>query len=193
MPNKSKFERGYRGHYPQINESGLYYCYKCEKFKPESEFDNSPDKWFRNGKDTRCKQCKKIQYDKRRIQNRGRLDLEGLLISRWYGARDRAKRKEIPFLLSIEDLKDLWIKQNGKCAISNIDMTFEFYTGRVFTNVSIDRIDSNLGYTKDNIQLVCMAVNQMKSDLSLDELYFFCDSIIKNAARWKKTGPKKNK
>jgi hypothetical protein len=29
-----------------------------------------------------------------------------------------------------------------------------------------------------------MAVNQMKSDLTLDELYFFCESILKNKT-WK--------
>lgn len=28
------------------------------------------------------------------------------------------------------------------------------------TNVSVDRINPNLGYTKDNIQFICMAVNQ---------------------------------
>jgi hypothetical protein len=59
-------------------------------------------------------------------------------------------------------------------------MTSLSNTGRILTNLSIDRIDSKKGYIKDNIQFVCMAVNQMKSDLTLDELYFFCESILKN-------------
>lgn len=46
-------------------------------------------------------------------------------------------------------------------------MTFDLYQGRTFTNVSIDQINPHLGYTKENIQLVCMAVNQ------------FCKTIIK--------------
>ena len=29
-------------------------------------FDNSPSNWFRNGKDRRCKDCKKQQYLKRK-------------------------------------------------------------------------------------------------------------------------------
>lgn len=58
-------------------------------------------------------------------------------------------------------------------------MTYALDNGRTFTNVSIDRINSNLGYKKDNIQLVCMAVNQMKSDLSIQELYMFCEAILK--------------
>ena len=30
----------------------------------------------------------------------------------------------------------------------------------------------------DNVQLVCMACNQMKNDLSIDELYSFCKNIV---------------
>nr|DAM18748.1 MAG TPA: restriction endonuclease [Caudoviricetes sp.] len=30
-------------------------------------------------------------------------------------------------------------------------MTYKFYEGRVNSNLSIDRIDSTKGYTKDNI------------------------------------------
>lgn len=52
--------------------------------------------------------------------------------------------------------------------------------GRIYTNVSVDRIDSNKGYLKDNVQLVCMVINQMKSDLNLDELKYYCQEIIKN-------------
>lgn len=59
-------------------------------------------------------------------------------------------------------------------------MTYDFDSGRVFTNVSIDQINPHLGYTKDNIQLVCMAVNQMKSDMSMDELFMFCEAILKS-------------
>ena len=80
----------------------------------------------------------------------------------------------------VEYLKELWLKQQGKCAISNIDMTYIFNCGRVPTNVSIDRIDSTKGYTINNIQLVCMACNQMKSDLSEYKLYEFCKAIVNN-------------
>jgi hypothetical protein len=59
-------------------------------------------------------------------------------------------------------------------------MTNVSNNGRILTNLSIDRIDSKKGYIKDNIQFVCMAINQMKSDLTLDELYFFCENILKN-------------
>jgi hypothetical protein len=53
----------------------------------------------------------------------------------------------------------LWEKQKGLCALTGIPMTYKFYEGRVNTNLSVDRIDSAKGYSKDNVQLVCMAAN----------------------------------
>ena len=58
-------------------------------------------------------------------------------------------------------------------------MTHIYNKGRISTNLSIDRIDSLKGYTKDNIQLVCHLCNLMKSNLSMNELYIFCNNIIK--------------
>lgn len=52
-------------------------------------------------------------------------------------------------------------------------------------NVSVDRIDSKKGYTRDNVQLVCMAINQMKSDLDNNTFYNLCKAVYKNAAKWK--------
>ena len=64
-------------------------------------------------------------------------------------------------------------------------MTYIFNNGRIPTNISVDRIDSSGGYTRDNIQLVCMAVNQMKSDLDDNTFYDICAAIVRNAAKWK--------
>ena len=63
-------------------------------------------------------------------------------------------------------------------------MTFEFNKGRVATNVSIDQINPRKGYTVENVQLVCSAVNQMKSDLDIDTLLMFCENILQNAKKW---------
>lgn len=79
----------------------------------------------------------------------------------------------------------VWKAQNGKCAISGLDMTYELGEGRIYTNVSIDQIMPSKGYTIDNIQLVCMAVNQLKSDLDMDTILILCSAIVDNAAKWK--------
>ena len=49
-------------------------------------------------------------------------------------------------------------------------MTFKQCNGSTPTNVSIDQVNHKEGYVIGNIQLVCMAVNQMKSDLEMDDL-----------------------
>jgi hypothetical protein len=59
-----------------------------------------------------------------------------------------------------------------------VDMTFIFNSGRISTNISIDKIVPSKGYTMGNIQLVCMACNQIKSDLSESEMYNFCKNIV---------------
>lgn len=57
-------------------------------------------------------------------------------------------------------------------------MTYKFYEGRVNTNLSVDRIDSTKGYSKENVQLVCMAANQMKNDLSMEEFVEMCEAVL---------------
>lgn len=60
-------------------------------------------------------------------------------------------------------------------------MTHIAGSGRVPTNISIDRIDSSKGYLRDNVQFVCDIVNRMKSDMSLPELLFWCGNILRAA------------
>ena len=66
----------------------------------------------------------------------------------------------------IEFLKQLYQKQSGKCAISNLSMTFDRNCEYA---VSVDRIDSNIGYHPDNIHLTCWWVNRMKLDWHLED------------------------
>lgn len=164
----------------QRDNSGNYYCYKCHEYKSPEEFDYNPKLWFRDNKDRRCKKCKHEQYLKRRAESRGKQDLDRLLLERFHGALERSRAKKLPLNITLDYLKYLWNKQDGKCALSGIQMTFIFGNGRIPTNVSIDRIDPKEGYIMGNIQLVCMACNQIKSDLTESEMYEFCKKIVDN-------------
>jgi hypothetical protein len=75
------------------------------------------------------------------------------------------------------------LQQKGLCAISGLPMTHDRSQGKTRTNISIDRIDSNKGYEIENVQLVCHIVNTIKSDMTMEELYFWTESIHKNARR----------
>lgn len=163
-----------------IDTNGDILCTKCLTYKTEDEYDTNQSMWFRKYRDRRCKPCKKLQYDKRRVANRGDLGIERLLTERFAGLRDRAIRNGLVLDFDKEYLRELWVSQGQKCAISGVEMTTVFYSGRTPSNMSVDRIDSSKGYIKDNVQLVCMAVNQMKSDLTTEELLYYCKRIIDN-------------
>lgn len=77
-------------------------------------------------------------------------------------------------------IDNFWNNQEGLCAISKIEMTHSILQGKLRTNASIDKINPELGYTQDNVQLVCNTVNMMKSDMSMSELINFCTLIINN-------------
>lgn len=168
----------YRSKFKQFDEDGNLLCYSCKQYKPLDYFDKNIDKWFRAEKDSRCKECKRNAYLRRKEKNRGSKDLNRLLYEKFHGLKDRARKKDIQCNIDLQYLHELWNTQKGLCALSGIPMTYYFDSGRVPTNVSVDRINSNLGYIKGNLQLVCMAVNQMKSDLTIEQLKYFCKSIL---------------
>lgn len=85
------------------------------------------------------------------------------------------------------------LRQNKECRCNSCKLeqrkaaiaTYDNDVKRIYTNVSIDQIMPSKGYTIDNIQLVCMAVNQLKSDLDMDTILILCSAIVDNAAKWK--------
>lgn len=92
-----------------------------------------------------------------------------------------AKRKQhLGFDIDLGFLMELYKNQEGRCAISNVLMTHIAGSGRVTTNISIDRIDSSKGYLRGNVQFVCDAVNKMKQDMSENELYDWCNKIVRH-------------
>lgn len=170
--DKVKYEK-------HINIDGLLWCKICGEYLPEDAFNISPHKnKYRRGRDTRCKKCRTTQSRMSRNIKTGSAGINRIMQERFLAAKLRSSKKEIAFDISEEYLHELLLNQQGKCAITGIELTFDLGKGRKYTNVSIDRINSNLGYIKDNVQLVCMVINQMKSDLTLEELKYFCKKLI---------------
>ena len=80
--------------------------------------------------------------------------------------------------LTTELLIEIFERQQGRCAISGIEMTKVVGQGHVLTNVSIDRIDSAKEYLPGNVQLVCHIVNLMKHNMATAELVAWCNNIV---------------
>lgn len=94
-----------------------------------------------------------------------------------------AKRRNIVFELTVFDLEELLIKQNFKCALSGLTIEVGYYQNedRINVTASLDRIDSNKGYVKGNVQWVHKKVNLMKNHLSESEFINICKMITKNS------------
>lgn len=88
-------------------------------------------------------------------------------------------------------LVDLWYRQGGKCALTGRPMVIPNWRvlGQGCTtrmprnthNASVDRIDSNVGYTAGNLQLVCYAVNIMKTNMTDEEFRGWCADVTNTA------------
>lgn len=84
--------------------------------------------------------------------------------------------------ISVEDVRELYEEQDGLCALSGVLMTtHRDGTGARETNASVDRISPDVGYRRNNIQLVCWAVNKMKGTLNQAEFWFWCENVSRRA------------
>ena len=70
---------------------------------------------------------------------------------------------------------ELYLSQNRKCALSGRDISFSKCGEKA--NASLDRIDSNLDYIKDNLQLTHIDVNLSKRIYSNDYFIQMCREI----------------
>jgi hypothetical protein len=92
-----------------------------------------------------------------------------------------ALKRNIVFELQLEDIWQQYLKQNKKCSLTGIELYFDpsGYKDRYKGNVSVDRIDSDKGYTKDNIQLVHKDLNVMKAELTQNQFINYCRLVVK--------------
>lgn len=86
-----------------------------------------------------------------------------------------AEKREIPFDLSLEDFWDSFKRQNGTCALSGVPIQMGWATRE--ETASLDRINSGLGYSVDNIQWVHKHLNHMKNMYPQDYFIEMCGSV----------------
>ena len=84
------------------------------------------------------------------------------------------KQLTVLYLLKLLD------KQNGRCAISGVELTKITGKGVVPTNVSIDRIRPGKPYVVGNIRLVCTFVNSFRGNLSDKDFIWWIKRIAEN-------------
>lgn len=99
-----------------------------------------------------------------------------------YGGENQIKRGSLNAVclninITYEYLIDLWRKQRGLCAISNIPLA---HILNDMCSISIDRIDSNRGYLIGNVQFVCKWVNYAKRNNTDREFIKVIHLVVKH-------------
>lgn len=123
-----------------------------------------------------CKKC-----SNRKTENCHRGWHRGIRISWFNKFKISSELRNIDFLISIDDVADLYEYQNKKCALTGWDIGFAEFGKLSKITASIDRIKNDVGYTKENIQLVYKTVNMMKQKYSQDEFIDVCIAVCNNA------------
>ena len=145
-------------------------CFHCKQSKPFDMFfkhKQTPD-----GYHSWCKVC--CAEGNERSRQKLNSTIEGRARVFLCNAKKSAAKRKQEFSLTIQHIVNCWDKQMGFCAYSGRAMTLE--SGKLNT-VSIERIDSNVGYTPDNTILVCQAINRMKSDFDFGEFFDLCRDV----------------
>ena len=89
--------------------------------------------------------------------------------------------------IDVDFLIKLWNAQKGLCAVTRLPMTWSIVSkediSKLRTNVSVDRIHNDIGYTTRNIRLVCAHINHMKGTTDDSELYWWSRAIVESLTK----------
>lgn len=165
---KTPYRPNYKSRYDkifntEIVEQSIKFCSKCKNTKPLSDF--SKNRNTKDGLHNNCKVCKSTYENKDRNKEKAKKwigkNLEKYLL---LVAKHRAKQSQAIFDLTIED-----IKIPEKCPLLNIPL----YRGTRKDNnasPSIDRIDFEKGYTKENVWIISKLANSIKHTATPEQI-----------------------
>lgn len=88
-----------------------------------------------------------------------------------------AKNRSIPFGITQEDIWGKFLEQDRKCAYSGLELSWQDGNYGVRGTASVDRVNSTVGYTRKNIQIIHKDINRIKWSFSQDYLFFICKQI----------------
>ena len=94
----------------------------------------------------------------------------------WKNVRNGAKSRGLILEVTIQEAWEIFLRQNRLCALSGVKLEFR---GRDrLGTASFDRIDSSIGYTKDNVQWVHKDINRLKSNFPENYFIEMCLRVV---------------
>lgn len=108
----------------------------------------------------------------------------------WNRLKTDAAKRKIIWSITPEYVWNLFLQQNKKCALTSVPIAFERNFkkhGAKNQTASLDRKDSKVGYVEGNVQWVHKTINIIKWDWEIEELYEWCELLLKNKPKNKST------
>jgi len=166
--------------YPYKGENGRWYkpCPNCGDLCSYLRYYYAVNSMNANKK---CKKC-----SNRQTENCHRGWHRSIRISWFNKFKTSAECRNIEFNITIDDVADLMETQNGLCSLTGRVIKFPEIGTQSNFDASIDRINSKLGYTIDNIQLTHKVVNMIKNKYDNDFFIEICKEVS-NYDNYKKT------
>lgn len=125
------------------------------------------------------KECKACSNKKTENCHRGMFN--SIRLSWFEKCKVGARTRHLDWDLNIEDVWDIYVRQNGVCNLSGIPVSWAF-VGQAHT-ASLDRIDSKKGYVRGNVQILHKDVNMMKQSFSQEHFISICSAIANKNAK----------
>lgn len=105
----------------------------------------------------------------------GETNVTRLIAERTTSVKYNAGKREIDYNFEKEDLLEIYNKQNGLCFYTGLKMDIDNKDN--YYVLSVDRLNSNIGYFKENMVLCCWMVNTMKMHFEIKEFLKMCNLI----------------
>jgi len=153
---------------PECVKNWVYKCQECIRLE-KREYQR---KWRKANQE-----LSRLRSARHSANLRTNDPVKSRAISAYDDSRKRAIRNFYDFDLTPSHVLNLF-RNAKKCPYFGWDLTFS-QGNKDKTLASLDRVDSNLGYTKDNVVVISYLANLMKSSASEDELLAFALGVIK--------------
>lgn len=97
----------------------------------------------------------------------------------WSHIKAHARKRKLPFTITIEDAWELFQSQGGKCALTGMPLSLVTIKNKAPSaeSASLDRIDNERGYETGNIQWLHKDINWMKGRFSQDYFIDMCRAV----------------
>ena len=91
--------------------------------------------------------------------------------------KNRSTAKGLESDIDYKFLMELFDKQEGKCYYTGLKMKTE--KGKTYDIMSLDRVNSSIGYMKDNVVFCINSINMMKADHDMEDVDKIFEAIYK--------------